>query len=147
MEEDKLPSLKEYKGEDNSSFGYTAYQSLVRGNNNSAFGSEICQKCGIDAEGEIRTLWMACLYEMNELGIPFEKVELGDRYYYTLKVCKQCRADWMRAIKVWFETPIIPETCDSGIYVRDLGHAKQVTHEEWEIIRARADSKDKDNGN
>lgn len=100
--------------------------------------NEICQKCGVDAEGDIRTLYMFCTYEMNELGLPFSKkkllMEVGARDFYTLKVCKQCRSDWMKAIKEWFETPIIPETCDSGIYVRDLGHTKQVTEEEFEEI-------------
>jgi hypothetical protein len=104
--------------------------------------NEICQKCGVDAEGDIRTLWMACLYEMNELDIPFEEVELANRHYYTLKVCKECRADWMKSIKVWFETQIIPETCDSGIYIRDLGHAKQVTLEEFQNIRAKSEGED-----
>jgi len=37
--------------------------------------SERCNRCGEDAEDR-RTLWMACLYEMGELGVPFEQKPL-----------------------------------------------------------------------
>jgi hypothetical protein len=68
---------------------------------------ERCARCGKDG-GDRRTLWMACLYEMNELHIPFEKVSVKEdgmdrgRSFYTLRVCKECRADWMAAIQWWF---------------------------------------------
>lgn len=92
--------------------------------------SEKCMRCGEVGEDR-RTLWMACFYEMEELGIPFEKAEkyhisesdlepikpssfLMHKYetkgtvgvhplqFYTLRVCKVCRAEWMQAIKDWF---------------------------------------------
>ena len=34
--------------------------------------SEKCDRCGEDGEDR-RTLWMACFYEMNELGLPFQE--------------------------------------------------------------------------
>lgn len=66
--------------------------------------SEICQRCKEEGEDN-RTLWMACFYEMSELGLPFRVNELEslNRKFYTLYVCKSCRADWMRAIKTWFK--------------------------------------------
>jgi len=68
-------------------------------------GEERCQRCG-EHGWDRRTLVMRCLYEMNELNIPFE---LKDNYY-TLRVCKECRADWMKSIKHWFDKKPILET-------------------------------------
>jgi hypothetical protein len=85
---------------------------------------------------------MACLYEMGELGVPFEKIglrgalvekvvgrenrpwgeedvfsqtlrssiDVGEvdqilRVFYTLRVCKGCRANWLDRIKMWFRAP------------------------------------------
>ena len=83
---------------------------------------------------------MACFYDMNELGLPFEektlfqtdikmlerakepfqidlgrgekitidagtvttKGELSPRGLFTLRVCKDCRADWLDAVGGWF---------------------------------------------
>lgn len=58
--------------------------------------SETCQRCGDDGDDR-RTLWMACLYEMNELGLPFELKIIPDartregfanqkHHFYTLRV-------------------------------------------------------------
>jgi hypothetical protein len=38
-----------------------------------ASGLETCARCGVLGTDR-RTLWMACFYAMNELGIPFEQV-------------------------------------------------------------------------
>ena len=57
-----------------------------------------CKKIGRDR----RTLWMACFYQMMELGIPFKHQKLGGDKLYTLIVCKDCRADWLCAIREWF---------------------------------------------
>ena len=87
---------------------------------------EKCDRCGILGHDR-RTLWMACFYEMSELGVPFEKVGIHGcvmaidarfqsgrrpdsdelekatgRTFYTLRVCKGCRSEWMGAIKTWF---------------------------------------------
>lgn len=98
-------------------------------------GKEVCQRCG-DEDYDRRTLWMACLYAMDELGLPFEQVSLSDSgrpaRFFTLRVCKDCRADWMAAIKLWFEEmPRIKTGCGSGIFVRENGALVELTEEEW----------------
>lgn len=74
---------------------------------------------------------MACLYDMNELRLPFDQVRLRGEFlskigeseefygktvkyeepkgklisnhnFFLLRTCKSCRADWMDAIKTWF---------------------------------------------
>lgn len=99
---------------------------------------ETCQRCK-ETDEDRRTLWMACFYEMNELGIPFEQIGLSHlgslRHFYTLRVCKTCRADWMQAIQQWFNTPIQPEqSCGSGIYIRCNGVNVEITREEWDSM-------------
>lgn len=65
--------------------------------------SEKCQRCGLEGEDN-RVLWMACFYNMSEMGLPFRvnEMESLNRKFYTLYVCKRCRADWMIAIREWF---------------------------------------------
>lgn len=105
---------------------------------------EECARCK-EAGDDRRTLWMACFYQMQEIGVPFGQIAvrgkaqeyLGEemisdtlrirvpRYadppkgapehqyqFYTLRVCKRCRADWMGAIKQWFDQPCTPEEDD-----------------------------------
>lgn len=70
--------------------------------------TEKCQRCGAVGQDR-RTLWMACFYQMDELGLPFgEKTMLWEdskykQHFYTLRVCKGCRAEWMGAIVAWFK--------------------------------------------
>jgi len=94
---------------------------------------EQCQRCGI-VDDDLRTLWMSCLYAMNELGVPFQRYQVEMPYinFFTLRVCKDCRADWMAAIKNWFTMPIERESCGSGIFVRENGASKEITREEWD---------------
>lgn len=100
---------------------------------------EKCIKCG-NTEGDLRTLRMWCLYEMNELGLPFSKEKFERMEFYTLRVCKRCRADWMKAIKDWFNTPRQSEdSCESGIYIREYGALKEVTREEFDLLKERGD--------
>lgn len=86
--------------------------------------SEICQRCNKDGDDR-RTLWMACLYDMTELNIPFEMQIIPDarernefanekHHFYTLRVCKTCRADWMTYIRNWFNDRNVKELCGSG---------------------------------
>jgi len=96
-----------------------------------------CQRCKDESE-DLRTLWMACLYDMNELKVPFHEEYLkpldniGLQKFFTLRVCKDCRADWMRVIQYWWNTiPQKSESCGSGIYVRDFGTTREVTLEEY----------------
>lgn len=58
-----------------------------------------------------------------------------DRAFYLLRVCKDCRSDWMRAIKDWFNTESTPEYVGSGIFVRELGKNVEISLEEWERRR------------
>lgn len=71
---------------------------------------ERCARCGAAEGGDLRTLWMACLYEMSELAVPLierrlielEPTGSRSRSFYTLRVCKDCRGSWMKAIEDWF---------------------------------------------
>lgn len=97
---------------------------------------EQCQRCG-DVDHDRRTLWMSCFYAMNELELPFEQHRLvhpngHNINFFTLRVCKDCRADWMAAIKSWFDTPVEREVCGSGIFVRENGATREITREEWD---------------
>jgi hypothetical protein len=137
--------------------------------------SDKCERCG-SVGSDRRTLWMACLYQMNELGLPFKELSmngtlhevesrepviiggmnLGDRpkwgppvggneparrHFYTMLVCKRCRAEWMQAIADWFrnappdpdndaDSPA-PSRIGSGIFVRRNGTNVEVSEEEW----------------
>lgn len=62
---------------------------------------EQCQKCGEFGEDR-RSLLMSCLYEMSELNVPYERIEINGRKFYMLRVCKDCRGDWLIAIEAWF---------------------------------------------
>ena len=131
---------------------------------------EKCARCGEIGEDR-RTLWMACFYAMEELGIPFEDrvlfhadtkdlekakepvaVEVGSKkekiilqsgtvrssgeltpqQLYTLRVCKECRADWMGAIKAWFEDVVPKQSTGTGVWIRDKGMNREATPEEVE---------------
>lgn len=124
--------------------------------------SEKCIRCG-NAGVDRRTLWMACLYDMSELDVPFEKNHLYSiscadngcgkiqpKEMFTLRVCKRCRSEWMDAIQRWFhadpkgvdhdadeEQP--SESCGSGIFIRDKGAIREVTREEWAIMQKQKD--------
>lgn len=90
-----------------------------------------CQRCK-QVEEDTRILWMECMYDMSELDIPFEKVEYEHKHFYTLRVCKPCRAFWMGMIKIWFDMPTPTEPgCGSGIYIKDLGSVREITEEEF----------------
>jgi len=97
---------------------------------------EKCERCGVIGQDR-RTLYMACMYEMRALGIPFTPVGINGwtqhfagndprwgspmfepgpneeqpartRPFYTLLVCKGCRGAWMEAIQTWFRNPTEP---------------------------------------
>jgi len=60
------------------------------------------------------------------------KGELTPHQLYTLRVCKDCRADWMQAIKEWFkQNPKLEKSCGSGIFVRRNGSTVEITEDEW----------------
>lgn len=61
--------------------------------------------------------------------------EARDQAFFTLRVCKGCRADWMGAIKEWFTaTPEVRTGCGSGIFVRENGAVKEVSQKEWDQL-------------
>ncbi len=66
---------------------------------------ERCQRCGIVGQDR-RALFMACFYEMQELNINFQKQNIDGQIFYTLRVCKDCRAKWMESIQHWFNSKI-----------------------------------------
>lgn len=87
--------------------------------------NEKCDRCGIIGSDR-RTLWMACFYAMDELGVPFKEQALydgiahetlGPRHFFTLRVCKGCRGDWLQAIRTWFRAP----PSDNARYNNDEG--------------------------
>lgn len=104
--------------------------------------AERCQRCGT-ADLDLRTLWMSCLYEMGELDVPFHVEIIDDRHFYCLRVCKDCRADWLNAIRDWFaevqcnvkrlrmSKPV------TGVYVRSFGATVEATPEQVEELRKR----------
>lgn len=101
---------------------------------------ERCDRCNSTGQDR-RTLWMACFYAMNELPVPFTGQRLGERNFFTLRVCKRCRAEWMAAIAAWFAATPDGEDHDadepvpsigSGIFVRDRGAVREITPEEWD---------------
>ncbi len=103
--------------------------------------TETCVRCKEEGEDR-RTLYMSCFYDMSELNIPFEKeifYETSDprdtgKNFYSLRVCGNCRADWMRTIQYWWNTiPPKNESCGSGIFVRDFGSNKEITLEEYRV--------------
>lgn len=50
---------------------------MKRKKKNAPDPSECCVRCGVDGEGDLRTLWMACLYAMHEMkDVPFRQVLL-----------------------------------------------------------------------
>lgn len=108
--------------------------------------AEPCARCK-EVDEDRRTLWMACFYEMDELVLPFEKVEMinpqahnfhNKQDFYIMRVCKSCRADWMAAIKKWFHE-IVPrkeQLCGSGIFIMRNGIPVEITLDEWNELQS-----------
>lgn len=130
---------------------------------------DYCARCGAKEGGDLRTLWMACLYEMNELGLPFEEKvlfhaelkdctpskpptsitlsdgqkinleaglvkcsgELAPHHFFTLRVCKNCRGEWMEAITRWFKIFSGEANETATIPVRVHGRTVWMTPDEY----------------
>ena len=101
---------------------------------------ETCQRCNEETD-EIRSLWMSCLYAMDELKVPFKKravivptteTDCLEKDFFTLRVCKECRSDWMTSIEAWFKSQAKHKGCGSGIYVRVNGANREVSEDEFE---------------
>ncbi len=104
---------------------------------------EECLRCKEVGEDR-RTLWMACFYDMSELGLPFnnqfmlypddseEDGKETTHNFYTLRVCKQCRSDWMHFIKMWFHIKVpFHLDYDTGIYTMDYDAPREVSEEKF----------------
>lgn len=90
---------------------------------------EECQRCR-EIDEDRRTLEMACFYDMNELDVPLKLNE--ETRTYSLRVCKDCRSDWMKAIEYWFHNSSSKKDAGgSGIYVREFGANVEISEEEW----------------
>ncbi len=72
--------------------------------------------------------------------------EPRDFPFYTLRVCKRCRAEWMHMIETWFlakppepdgDAYTQPETLSHGIYIRDKGQTRLATDAEVAEILTR----------
>ncbi len=89
---------------------------------------KICDKCKEETE-ELRQINMSCLYDMNELKVPFRKIGRD----YTLIICKDCRADWMSMIKVWWGMPPYKNINKpgTGIFIKELGAIVEISEEKW----------------
>jgi len=80
--------------------GWVKYDDVI------AEHGEKCDCCG-EIGQDRRTLSMACGYAMNEMNVPFKELPVANipsfgNGLYTLRVCKDCRANWMHAIRDWF---------------------------------------------
>lgn len=62
--------------------------------------------------------------------------------FHTLRVCKGCRAEWMKAIKLWFnsenERESEDEITEGASYVRDFGATRKMTQDEIDAYKSRA---------
>lgn len=58
--------------------------------------------------------------------------ELSPMRLYNLRVCKDCRSDWMQAIVNWFNAGTEKPSPGTGIFIRRNGANVEVTQEEYE---------------
>lgn len=58
--------------------------------------------------------------------------------FFTLRVCKDCRADWMQSIKQWFGNIQRREATGTGVYLRKNGAVYEASQDEVDaMIEAR----------
>ena len=71
------------------------------------------------------------------------KGELTPKHLYTLRVCKDCRAEWMNAIKQWFNAKkSVDRPTGTGVYVRKNGTNVELNEEEveeWKVAHGGAE--------
>ena len=98
------------------------------------------------AKNGVEELWFGDEAELRAMGMKPHTISTFspqptttvDRAFYSQRVCKDCRAEWMTAIKEWFERGQPQqqvESCGSGIFIRELGTIREITREEWEARR------------
>ena len=54
---------------------------------------------------------------------------------YTLRVCKDCRADWMQAIQDWYAAGPKQRRTGTGVWLREKGSNREATPEEVEQMK------------
>ena len=66
-----------------------------------------CDRCKLWGQDR-RTLYMRCMYNMDEFNVPFKQVKIVENQetFHTLTVCKNCRGAWMGTIEGWFNYQI-----------------------------------------
>jgi hypothetical protein len=60
-----------------------------------------------------------------------DKAQILNRFF-TLRVCKDCRGDWLGAIKEWFNKKPERDGTGTGVWIRDNGTNREATPEEVE---------------
>jgi hypothetical protein len=63
-----------------------------------------CQRCGVQSP-DLRTLLVNCLWKLEETEIPFavyDHIASDGRKFYALRICKDCRGLFIRALVQWF---------------------------------------------
>lgn len=63
--------------------------------------TQICDRCKVEEE-VLHTIRMACSYNMFDLDLQFGVEKIDKTKFYTLRVCKHCRGDWICAIRDLF---------------------------------------------
>ena len=66
---------------------------------------------------------------------PDKDAEGYTHQFFTLRVCKDCRASWMGALESWFKN-VVPQyrvttLVNSGIFVRRRGSLVEISEDEW----------------
>ena len=95
---------------------------------------EKCIRCR-EVHPDHRTIRISCLYQLDELPIPFrleEDENANGRYTYCITVCKACRATFMDMLVNWWQ---VVEKRHDGV-VRDIpvrihGHTVMLSEKEY----------------
>lgn len=105
-----------------------------------------CQRCLRRGE-DLRTISVACGYNMSELSLPFKTSTITEgsnptherqHRFFTLSVCKECRADWLATQVNWFhgEPTCLAPSPGTGIYMRSYGGTFEISEKDWQEICA-----------
>ena len=63
--------------------------------------------------------------------------------FFTLRVCKRCRSDWMHGIKRWYDNGyLVTDEPTEGVFVRDLGRTRLATDDEIAAMTAERSATD-----
>ena len=103
-------------------------QVMLRGTRHKYLGEKVIRPAATREDGAVFPEFSVPEYDETPTS-----AEPKDNAFYTLRVCKDCRSDWMATIKKWFnDPPTVRTSCGSGIWIRENGATKEITHEEWD---------------